>query len=220
MKGTVADLSNLASKRKAGTITAAAFLEEFVGETPWAHVDIAGTAWDVGREYTGNDASGYGVRLLVDVAAADVGSAGRPDRRAVSEEEAMSSRQLLPLSGVASVLLIFVSFLIAGEPPDVDALARASSSPTTRRRLDLQIARGAARPRLLLLPASSAPRSRRRCAAARDRDAGTAAAKVSFAGGIVFTVGLTIFAGLAFTAGRSGRRGRRRARCRPSTRSK
>jgi leucyl aminopeptidase len=68
MKGTVADLSNLASKRKAGTITAAAFLQEFVGETPWAHIDIAGTAWDVGREYTGNDASGYGVRLLVELA--------------------------------------------------------------------------------------------------------------------------------------------------------
>jgi leucyl aminopeptidase len=67
MKGTVADLSNLASKRKAGTITAASFLEEFVGETPWAHVDIAGTAWDVGREYTGADASGYGVRLLVEL---------------------------------------------------------------------------------------------------------------------------------------------------------
>ncbi|HEY5977182.1 MAG TPA: leucyl aminopeptidase [Solirubrobacterales bacterium] len=65
MKGTVADLSNLGSKREAGTITAASFLEEFVGETPWAHVDIAGTAWDVGREYTGKDASGYGVRLLV-----------------------------------------------------------------------------------------------------------------------------------------------------------
>ncbi len=68
MKGTVADLSNLASKRKAGTITAAAFLEEFVGETPWAHIDIAGTAWDVGREYTGNDGSGFGVRLLVELA--------------------------------------------------------------------------------------------------------------------------------------------------------
>ncbi|MGN6556874.1 MAG: leucyl aminopeptidase [Solirubrobacterales bacterium] len=68
MKGTVADLSNLGKKRKAGTITAASFLEEFVGETPWAHVDIAGTAWDVGREYTGNDASGYGVRLLVELA--------------------------------------------------------------------------------------------------------------------------------------------------------
>ena len=68
MKGTVADLSNLASKRKAGTITAASFLEEFVGETPWAHIDIAGTAWDVGRPYTGNDASGFGVRLLVELA--------------------------------------------------------------------------------------------------------------------------------------------------------
>ncbi len=68
MKGTVADLSNLAAKRKAGTATAAAFLEEFVGETPWAHVDIAGTAWDVGRAYTGKDASGYGVRLLVELA--------------------------------------------------------------------------------------------------------------------------------------------------------
>lgn len=68
MKGKVADLSNLASKRKAGTITAASFLEEFVGETPWAHVDIAGTAWDVGREYVGNDASGFGVRLLVELA--------------------------------------------------------------------------------------------------------------------------------------------------------
>jgi leucyl aminopeptidase len=68
MQGTVADLSNLASKREAGTITAASFLEEFVDGTPWAHLDIAGTAWDVGREYTGKDASGYGVRLLVELA--------------------------------------------------------------------------------------------------------------------------------------------------------
>ncbi len=67
-KGTVADLTNASSKRKAGTIYAASFLEEFVGDVPWAHVDIAGTAWDVGREYTGNDASGYGVRLLVALA--------------------------------------------------------------------------------------------------------------------------------------------------------
>jgi leucyl aminopeptidase len=68
MKGTVADLSNLASKREAGTITAGSFLEEFVDGTPWAHLDIAGTAWDVGREYTGKDASGWGVRLLVTLA--------------------------------------------------------------------------------------------------------------------------------------------------------
>ncbi len=67
-KGTVADLTNASAKRKAGTIYAGSFLEEFVGETPWAHLDIAGTAWDVGREYTGDDASGYGVRLLVELA--------------------------------------------------------------------------------------------------------------------------------------------------------
>ncbi|HWM64366.1 MAG TPA: leucyl aminopeptidase [Solirubrobacterales bacterium] len=67
-KGTVADLTNASAKRKAGTIYAGSFLEEFVGETPWAHVDIAGTAWDVGRPYTGNDASGVGVRLLVELA--------------------------------------------------------------------------------------------------------------------------------------------------------
>ncbi len=68
MKGKVADLSNLASKRKAGTITAAAFLAEFVGDTPWAHIDIAGTAWDVGREYTGSGPSGFGTRLLTELA--------------------------------------------------------------------------------------------------------------------------------------------------------
>jgi leucyl aminopeptidase len=67
MKGSVADLSNLGKKRLAGTLTAAAFLEEFVGETAWAHLDIAGTAWDTGREYVGNEASGFGVRLLVEL---------------------------------------------------------------------------------------------------------------------------------------------------------
>ena len=68
MQGTVADLSNLGKKRKAGTITAASFLEEFVGETAWAHLDIAGSAWDIGREYVGNEANGFGVRLLVALA--------------------------------------------------------------------------------------------------------------------------------------------------------
>jgi leucyl aminopeptidase len=68
MKGTVADLSNLSKKREAGSITAASFLEEFVDDTPWAHIDIAGTAWDVNRAYTGKGGSGYGVRLLVQLA--------------------------------------------------------------------------------------------------------------------------------------------------------
>jgi len=73
VKGTVGDLTNAAAKRKAGTIYAGSFLEEFVGETPWAHLDIAGTAWDVGRPYTGDDASGFGVRLLVELARGPAG---------------------------------------------------------------------------------------------------------------------------------------------------
>ncbi len=67
-KGTVADLTNASGKRKASTIYAASFLEEFVGDTPWAHLDIAGTAWDVGREYTGSEGSGFGARLLIELA--------------------------------------------------------------------------------------------------------------------------------------------------------
>ena len=67
-RGTVADLTNASAKRKAGTIYAASFLEEFVDEVPWVHLDIAGTAWDVGREYVGSGPTGFGVRLLVDLA--------------------------------------------------------------------------------------------------------------------------------------------------------
>jgi leucyl aminopeptidase len=67
-KGTIADLTNASAKRKAGTIYAGSFLEEFVDEVPWAHLDIAGTAWDTGREYWGKGASGFGVRLLVRLA--------------------------------------------------------------------------------------------------------------------------------------------------------
>ena len=67
-KGTVADLTNAASKRKAGTIYAGSFLEEFVDGKPWVHLDIAGTSWDVGRAYVGKGATGFGVRLLVELA--------------------------------------------------------------------------------------------------------------------------------------------------------
>ena len=35
---------------------------------PWVHLDIAGTAWDVGRDYVGNGATGFGVRLLASLA--------------------------------------------------------------------------------------------------------------------------------------------------------
>jgi leucyl aminopeptidase len=67
-KGTVADLTNAAAKRKAGAIYAGSFLEEFVEGTTWAHLDVAGTSWDVGREYVGSGATGFGVRLLVELA--------------------------------------------------------------------------------------------------------------------------------------------------------
>ncbi len=67
-KGKVADLTNAAAKRKAGTIYAGSFLEEFVDDVPWAHLDIAGTAWDTGRDYVGDGATGFGVRLLVALA--------------------------------------------------------------------------------------------------------------------------------------------------------
>jgi leucyl aminopeptidase len=67
-RGEDADLTNASSKRKASSIYAGSFLEEFVDEVPWVHLDIAGTAWDVGREYVGKGPTGYGVRLLVDLA--------------------------------------------------------------------------------------------------------------------------------------------------------
>jgi len=66
IKGTHADLSNIGEGRKASSIIGGAFLKEFVGQTPWAHVDIAGTAWDVKNVPYWNPkyATGYGVRLL------------------------------------------------------------------------------------------------------------------------------------------------------------
>ncbi len=46
IKGNYGDLDNAPEARKAGTIVGGAFLANFVGETPWAHLDIAGSAWD------------------------------------------------------------------------------------------------------------------------------------------------------------------------------
>jgi leucyl aminopeptidase len=68
-KGEYADLTNASDQRKAMSIYAAEFLRQFVGDTPWVHVDIAGTAWGVNRPYVGKGASGFGVRMLVELAA-------------------------------------------------------------------------------------------------------------------------------------------------------
>jgi len=67
IKGRYAQLTNRSERREAMPLTAAAFLHHFAGEVPWAHLDIAGTAYDVKRDYLpGKGASGFGVRLLVD----------------------------------------------------------------------------------------------------------------------------------------------------------
>jgi leucyl aminopeptidase len=68
VKGKYGDLDNAPEARKAGTIVGAAFLSNFVDGVPWAHLDIAGSAWDLDRAYVGKGASGYGVRLLVELA--------------------------------------------------------------------------------------------------------------------------------------------------------
>jgi leucyl aminopeptidase len=67
-KGTVADLQNAAEARVAQSNYAAEFLRQFVGETPWVHVDIAGTAWGMTRNYVGKGANGFGTRMLIELA--------------------------------------------------------------------------------------------------------------------------------------------------------
>jgi len=68
VEGTYADLDNAPASRKASSITAAHFLSNFVGDVPWVHMDIAGTAWELGRPYVGKGASGFGVRTLIELA--------------------------------------------------------------------------------------------------------------------------------------------------------
>jgi leucyl aminopeptidase len=68
IKGRYADILNAVESRKAGSVTAAEFLHRFVGDVPWAHLDIAGTAWDTGRAYAPQGGSGWGVHLLVALA--------------------------------------------------------------------------------------------------------------------------------------------------------
>ncbi|GAN64400.1 leucyl/cytosol aminopeptidase [Acetobacter indonesiensis NRIC 0313] len=66
LKSDIADMKNIGG-RPGGSITAAQFLKRFVGETPWAHLDIAGTAWSSkARNGQPKGATGFGVRLLND----------------------------------------------------------------------------------------------------------------------------------------------------------
>jgi leucyl aminopeptidase len=69
IEGRYAQLTNVTERREASAITGGEFLHHFVGDTPWAHLDIAGTAYDVRRGYFADKgATGFGVRLLVELA--------------------------------------------------------------------------------------------------------------------------------------------------------
>jgi leucyl aminopeptidase len=68
VKGSTADLANLSPPRTGASSTAAAFLNNFTGGVPWAHLDICGTAWDGGRPYAAKGGTGVMVRTLVALA--------------------------------------------------------------------------------------------------------------------------------------------------------
>jgi leucyl aminopeptidase len=70
VKSDFADYANITSPSvKAGSIMGGAFIKEFVGETPWVHVDVAGTAWSCSATgFPKKGGSGFALRTLVETA--------------------------------------------------------------------------------------------------------------------------------------------------------
>jgi leucyl aminopeptidase len=69
IKGTVADIQNIGSGKGGGSITGAWFIREFAGDTPWVHLDIAGTAWnDEAKSWLAKGPTGVALRTLVHLA--------------------------------------------------------------------------------------------------------------------------------------------------------
>jgi len=69
IKGTVADIQNIGSGKGGGSITGAWFIREFAGDTPWVHLDIAGTAWnDDAKAWLAKGPTGVALRTLVHLA--------------------------------------------------------------------------------------------------------------------------------------------------------
>ena len=65
IKGSVGDIQNIGSGKGGGAITGAMFIKEFTGDTPWIHLDIAGTAWSKkDSDICPKGGTAYGVRLL------------------------------------------------------------------------------------------------------------------------------------------------------------
>jgi leucyl aminopeptidase len=67
IKSQIADMKNTGNNRWGGAISAAMFLKEYVGETPWVHLDIAGCAWnDENKPWIANGPSGTAVRSILE----------------------------------------------------------------------------------------------------------------------------------------------------------
>ncbi len=66
IKGSFADIQNIGSGKGGGSITGAWFIREFAGDTPWIHLDIAGTAWnDDAKPWLAKGPTGVGLRTLI-----------------------------------------------------------------------------------------------------------------------------------------------------------
>ena len=66
IKGTVADIQNIGSGKGGGAIAGAMFIKEFTGDTPWIHLDIAGTAWnDDAKPWLAKGPTGVALRTLI-----------------------------------------------------------------------------------------------------------------------------------------------------------
>ena len=66
IKGTVADIQNISSGKGGGATIGAMFIKEFTGDSPWIHLDIAGTAWnDDAKAWLAKGPTGVGLRTLV-----------------------------------------------------------------------------------------------------------------------------------------------------------
>jgi leucyl aminopeptidase len=69
IKGSFADIQNIGSGKGGGSITGAWFIREFAGDTPWVHLDIAGTAWnDDAKPWLAKGPTGVAIRTLVNLA--------------------------------------------------------------------------------------------------------------------------------------------------------
>lgn len=109
----------------------------------------------------------------------------------------MRAKQLVPLSGVAAVALMIVAFIVGGETPEADASLNEVVSYYSEHDTELQIASAllALGGFFFLIFSTTVAGVLRR---AQGESGGSSA--LGFAGGIVFVVGVTIFAGLGFTA--------------------